>query len=203
MGEMGPVGENKYLVRDEGACHPVEPSARLDRVEAHDDHLELAVPRRLLVLDGAVVGGDAHALDAPHDKLGGDGRLGSAYVGLTEEELAVQVRHVDRIHVDHVDQTKAREREVFEQLAAETTGANDEDTRRGAHELEDGRVGLEWDRWLEDGPVVALIGHWPRARQQLAHVCPALTLIELGHRACVKEREWSLRVGADTRYMST
>lgn len=46
----------------------------------------------------------------------------------TEEELAVQVGEIDGVQVDDVDVAEAGEEEVLEQLAADTAGADEEDS---------------------------------------------------------------------------
>jgi len=56
-------------------------------------------------------------------------RLWPADVLLSEEELAVEVGHVDGVEVDHVDLAEAHEREVLEQLAAEAAGADHQHAR--------------------------------------------------------------------------
>lgn len=45
-----------------------------------------------------------------------------------EEELAVQVGEIDGVQVDDVDVAEAGEEEVLEQLAADTAGADEEDS---------------------------------------------------------------------------
>ena len=43
-----------------------------------------------------------------------------------EEELAVQVRHIDRVQVYDLDLAKPRENQVLQQLAANATGPNNQ-----------------------------------------------------------------------------
>ena len=43
-----------------------------------------------------------------------------------EEELAVQVTNVDGVHVDDMDVLEPRQRQIREDLAAQTTSANDQ-----------------------------------------------------------------------------
>jgi hypothetical protein len=47
-------------------------------------------------------------------------------VPLAEEELAVQVRHVDGVEVHRDEALEAHEHEVLQQLAADAAGADDE-----------------------------------------------------------------------------
>ena len=56
-----------------------------------------------------------------------DLRLGAADVLRAEQELPVQVRVVNRVQVDHGDIREAREDQVLDKLAADATGADDED----------------------------------------------------------------------------
>jgi len=112
---------------DEGDERRVEPPPRVDRVEARDDQVELRVP-----LGGAPrqiphVRGDGQPRHARADVGGGDGRLGLPHVGRSKEELAVEVGHVNRVHVNDVEAAKAGERQILEQLTPEAPGANDED----------------------------------------------------------------------------
>eukprot|EP00966_Prymnesium_polylepis_P038144 884220-Prymnesium_polylepis.1 len=101
--ERGLAHAAVHLKVDKRADHRVEPAARLDRVEAHHDDLELLVPRLVLVLDRAEVRRHRDARDALHHKLGCDRRLGPADVLLAEEKLPVEVGDIDGVHVDHVD----------------------------------------------------------------------------------------------------
>ncbi len=41
-----------------------------------------------------------------------------------EQELAVEVGHVNGVHVDHIDLAKAAQRQVLEQLAAQAARPN-------------------------------------------------------------------------------
>ena len=50
----------------------------------------------------------------------------SATQGAPEEELPVEVGHIDRVHVNHVDVAKPRQRQVFEQLAAQAASTHDQ-----------------------------------------------------------------------------
>ena len=61
----------------------------------------------------------------PH--LRGDGALGHADVVGPEEELPVEVRHVDGVQVHHVHAGEARQGQVLEQLAANAAGTDQED----------------------------------------------------------------------------
>jgi hypothetical protein len=56
-----------------------------------------------------------------------DERFAFLDIGFSEEELPVQVGQVDRVEVDNLDVSKADEDEVFEQFAADTAGADDEE----------------------------------------------------------------------------
>ena len=48
---------------------------------------------------------------------------------MTEEELSVQVAQIDCIQVDDVDLAKPGQDEVFQQLTADPTSADEQDTR--------------------------------------------------------------------------
>jgi hypothetical protein len=74
-----------------------------------------------------MVWGDDDTVDALHDTGGCDLGFTVADVVSAEEELSVEVGDVDGVHVDDVYVAKACEGEVFEELAAETAGADDED----------------------------------------------------------------------------
>lgn len=65
---------------------------------------------------------DLNTFDSFLDKLGGDFSFVFTNVGVAEEELAVQVRDVDGVHVDDMDVLEAGEGKVFKDLAAEATG---------------------------------------------------------------------------------
>lgn len=41
-----------------------------------------------------------------------------------EQELAVEVRDVDSVQIDHIDVAKARQSKVFQQLATQATGSD-------------------------------------------------------------------------------
>ena len=58
--------------------------------------------------------------DALVDEVGCDLRLALAHVVRAEEELPVEVGHVDRVHVDHVDVLEAHQGQVLQELAAQT-----------------------------------------------------------------------------------
>jgi hypothetical protein len=87
----------------EGAEEGVHPPPRDEVVEPPDDDAELLVEGRGLVLDVAHVRRDLDRRVAPLDEGRGDDGLGLSDVPHPEEELAVQVRQVDVVHVDHVD----------------------------------------------------------------------------------------------------
>jgi hypothetical protein len=89
--------------------------------------VELFVPVVGFVLNGSVVRGDCDGLDALHDSRGCDLGFAVADVMCAEEELSVEVGDIDGVHINDVYVTKAAEGEVFEKLAAETAGADDED----------------------------------------------------------------------------
>lgn len=48
---------------------------------------------------------------------------------VAEQKLAVQVAEVDGVQVDNVDLTKARERQVLEELAADASSSYHQDAR--------------------------------------------------------------------------
>lgn len=112
------------VVFDETEEHGVEPAAGVDGVQTCDDEVELLVEALVEVHDVCVIRDDIDARDAGVDKVCGDGGFGLAYVGGAEEELAVEVCEVDCVEVDEMDVPEAGEGEVFEQLAAQTTGAD-------------------------------------------------------------------------------
>mmetsp|Transcript_25356 Transcript_25356/g.83348 ORF Transcript_25356/g.83348 Transcript_25356/m.83348 type:complete len:444 (+) Transcript_25356:722-2053(+) len=114
------------LVLEKPAAHRVQVAPRLERVEPESDDVKLAVPVRVLVANVAKVRGDGDARHALHHALRRHRRLGLADVGGAEEKLAVQVRHVNRVHVNHVDVLHARQRKILEKLTPETTGTDDE-----------------------------------------------------------------------------
>ncbi|GJC80254.1 hypothetical protein ColLi_03092 [Colletotrichum liriopes] len=75
----------------------VDPPAGFDAVQAANNELELLVEVVVKILNGAVMGCNIDAFDAAHNKLGGDLGLGLAYVGLSKEELSVEVRDIDGV----------------------------------------------------------------------------------------------------------
>lgn len=89
--------------------------------------MELFVPVIGFVLNGSMVWGDGDSLDALHDTGGCDLGFAVADIVGAEEELSVEVGDVDGVHIDDVYVAKAGEGKVFEELTAETAGADDED----------------------------------------------------------------------------
>lgn len=67
---------------------------------------------------------------APRDTLvhesGGDCALRLTHVAFPKQELAIQVGHVDRVHVNDVHVFEAGQCQVFENLTPQTTRANAE-----------------------------------------------------------------------------
>lgn len=92
---LDPVGVFGLL--GDGHEHGIDPSARLDAVQAANDELELLVELLVKVLDAVVVRRDGDALDAPLHELGGDLGLVLAHIVFAEEELAVKVGDVDGV----------------------------------------------------------------------------------------------------------
>lgn len=78
-------------VGDHGDKSGVDPAACFDGVEAADDNGELHVEVFIEVLDFAVVRCDVDGGDAFGDEGGGDVGFGLPYVGLAEEELAIEI----------------------------------------------------------------------------------------------------------------
>mmetsp|Transcript_102123 Transcript_102123/g.288409 ORF Transcript_102123/g.288409 Transcript_102123/m.288409 type:complete len:208 (+) Transcript_102123:745-1368(+) len=123
----------------------VHPSPRRDVVQARDDKVEPPVERLIVVLDLATIRRylDAQMAQALVHERGCDLGLGSAYVPLPEQELTVQVRDVNRVHVYDVDVSETRESEVLQHLAAETTSTDHEDLALLAEVLHAFRTWLE------------------------------------------------------------
>ncbi len=78
-----------------------------------NDEIEALVPRLWELLNLLRVELDVDALAALLDEVGGDLRLGLTDVLLAEEELAVEVGHVDRVEINDLDVAKAGEGEVL------------------------------------------------------------------------------------------
>eukprot|EP00586_Coscinodiscus_wailesii_P019659 CAMPEP_0172510016 /NCGR_PEP_ID=MMETSP1066-20121228/225444_1 /TAXON_ID=671091 /ORGANISM="Coscinodiscus wailesii, Strain CCMP2513" /LENGTH=71 /DNA_ID=CAMNT_0013288803 /DNA_START=1118 /DNA_END=1333 /DNA_ORIENTATION=- len=68
---------------------------------------------------------DVHPRTTFVDEPGSDFGFGVAHVLLPEEELAVQVRDVDTVQVDHVYVRNARHGQVFEEFTAQSSRADD------------------------------------------------------------------------------
>jgi len=73
---------------------------------------------------------DVAERNAAVDEGGGHFGLGLAHVLVPEEELPVQVGHVDGVHVDDVDLPEAHQRQVLQQLAAQTAGPDHQHLQR-------------------------------------------------------------------------
>lgn len=98
--EPGSAALDKRHVRSD--AHPIYVAARREIVERAQHHVKLAVVRhaKLGRLDIAVVRDDLHlGVERACTRLG-DLRLGLLDMLLLEEELAIQVRQVDRVEVD-------------------------------------------------------------------------------------------------------
>ncbi len=65
-----------------------------------------------------MVWGDSDAGDTFCDTGSSDLGFRFAYVGWAEEELAVEIRDVNGVHINHIDIAKARESKIFEEFAA-------------------------------------------------------------------------------------
>jgi hypothetical protein len=65
-----------------------------------------------------------YARHAVVDECSRDSGLRLADVFLAKQKLPVQVGHVNRIQIDHVNVLKTRERQVFDYFAPEPTGAH-------------------------------------------------------------------------------
>jgi hypothetical protein len=81
------------------------------------------------VLDLANVWCDLAAWHSFHDKLSRHARFCLANIFGAEQELAVEVRYVNGVHVDNVDVAEARQSQVLEDLASKTTSTNDQESR--------------------------------------------------------------------------
>ena len=46
---------------------------------------------------------------------------------LAEQELTIQIGEVDRVHVNDVDVTKSQQSHIFQQLASQSTGTDQQD----------------------------------------------------------------------------
>mgnify|MGYP007054560320 FL=1 len=53
---------------------------------------------------------------------------------VSEEELTVQIAQIDRVQVDDVDFAESGEKEVLQQLAADSAGAYEQHTRLAMEE---------------------------------------------------------------------
>ncbi len=67
-----------------------------------------------------------------------NGSLGTPNILLSEEELTIEIGDIDGVHVDDVDIIEAAKRKVGEDLAAETSGADDENLALSAKKVFDG-----------------------------------------------------------------
>ena len=105
----------------------INPTPGFYAVQATYHHLKLHVEVLVKVLDPTVVRCDLDTLHTPLDEPRRNLRLGLADVCLPEQELSVEVRNVDRVHVDDVDVLESRERKVLEDLTAQAAGSNDQD----------------------------------------------------------------------------
>lgn len=117
----------------------VDPAARRDRVQTSDDDVELHVELVGVILDLAVVGRHLDAGDTLVDERSGHLGLGLADISLAEEELAVEVGNVDRVHVDDVNVAKTSEGEILQDLASQSASSDDKHLALVTQEL----LGLE------------------------------------------------------------
>lgn len=92
--------------------------------------MELAEKIFVELLDKICVIVDLAALDAAHHEIRRNLCLVLAHVSASEQELAVEVGHVNLVEVDYVNVLDARESQVLEELTAKTASTNDKDTRR-------------------------------------------------------------------------
>lgn len=114
------------IVFEQAQQQAVHPSARQDGVEATHDNVELAVEVDAHVLDAFAVRGYLAVRHTLADELGGHLGFGSTNVALAEQELPVQVGHVDRVHINDVDVREAHVGEVLEQLTAQPARSHDQ-----------------------------------------------------------------------------
>jgi hypothetical protein len=104
----------------------------------------------------------------PHsNELCRDFSFRSSNVLRPKQELPIQIGHINGVHIDDVDVAKAHEGEIFQQLASETAGADDEDATHLPQEGQ--RFRRRFERRMIEGPF---------AREHFAQVGPALRLIE-------------------------
>ena len=59
--------------------------------------------------------------------LTGNHALGHADVLTSKQKLAVQIRHIDRVEIDNSYFCETRQGEVFQELASDSTGSDEED----------------------------------------------------------------------------
>lgn len=108
-------------------------------------------------------------------------RLWPSHVSFAEEELPVEVGDIDGVEVDDVDISKARERQVLEQLAAKATSTH---YKHACHLTDKGehlRHRLKGYGRLEDRAKVSLVGERTRAREKLGDIAKARVIVDLFH----------------------
>mmetsp|Transcript_22571 Transcript_22571/g.72656 ORF Transcript_22571/g.72656 Transcript_22571/m.72656 type:complete len:263 (-) Transcript_22571:74-862(-) len=117
--------DQRHLTRDAQAIHVSAGPVVIQRVE-HQVELAHEFQPKARLLHVAVVSGDFRSRIEPQHRLTGNDSFGLSDMVLPEQELAVQVRHVDAIQIDHLDALKAGQHKRLEQLAPDTPGSNDE-----------------------------------------------------------------------------
>lgn len=101
--DRGGVDVSILVLGDQSHQERVDPSPGLDVVKSGDDHRELLIEAHVFVLNSAGVRGHQHAWDTQHDEIRSCRGLTLADISFTEQELAIEIRNVNGVHVDHMD----------------------------------------------------------------------------------------------------
>ncbi len=91
----------------------VEPSPRLYVIKSCDNYMKFCEEARREVLDLANMRLHAHRWTSLHDEVSRGHCLGLTHIFLTEQELSVQIRHVDRVHIDHLNITETGKSQIL------------------------------------------------------------------------------------------
>mmetsp|Transcript_8793 Transcript_8793/g.18943 ORF Transcript_8793/g.18943 Transcript_8793/m.18943 type:complete len:226 (-) Transcript_8793:63-740(-) len=133
-----------------GETEPIDATTRRDVVEGVEDEgegLDVGDVEFGIVADVAVVGGVLRLViavviviviaplavifhrrrDHPQRRLARHHTLGHADVMTPKQELSIQIAHIDGIQIDDFDVAKAAQGEVFEELASDAAGSDEED----------------------------------------------------------------------------
>ena len=124
----------------------IQPKSGLLTIQSRDNHHILIIKRGVPfqnILNPLFIVLDINPLNPCHHNLSSNLSLIPANIFLPKQELSVQIRQLDDIHVDYVDVFEAHEAAVFEDFAAQASRTHDQDAHQGREHRFCGWAGLE------------------------------------------------------------